>query len=216
MLSDAAAVKANIRARHRAARAGRPQSELLPLGQGIGRHGLSWAQSVARPGSTSFALYLGVGDEPPTTSLMEALHSQGYTVLLPICGPGRTLLWVRWTPEATFARSRFAPVMEPEGERLDLAGASGSPEGTGLAGIILPATAVDRSGNRIGQGGGYYDTFLAAIQRHGNIPPTIAVVYDDEVLPEGAIPGEPFDMRVQAALTPGGLVTFHGPDRPAQ
>ena len=31
------------------------------------------------------------------------------------------------------------------------------------AGIFLPATAVDFSGNRIGQGGGYYDKFLAAL-----------------------------------------------------
>ena len=30
-------------------------------------------------------------------------------------------------------------------------------------GMFLPATAVDFSGNRIGQGGGYYDKFLAAL-----------------------------------------------------
>ena len=31
--------------------------------------------------------------------------------------------------------------------------------------MFLPATAVDLSGNRIGQGGGYYDKFLAAAER---------------------------------------------------
>ena len=85
-------------------------------------------------------------------------------------------------------------------------------------GIFLPATAVDFSGNRIGQGGGYYDKFLAALAAllpsgtaasdGGPLPPvpTAAVVYDGEVLPAGSIPAEPFDRKVAAALTPAGLV----------
>ena len=84
-------------------------------------------------------------------------------------------------------------------------------------GIFLPATAVDFSGNRIGQGGGYYDKFLAALAallpsrpgvRRRALPPlpTAAVVYDAEVLPAGSIPAESFDRKVAAALTPGGLI----------
>ncbi len=85
-------------------------------------------------------------------------------------------------------------------------------------GIFLPATAVDYSGNRIGQGGGYYDKFLAelaALQYSGTptsdgglLPPvpTAAVVYDGEVLPAGSIPAESFDRKVGAALTPSGVV----------
>lgn len=83
------------------------------------------------------------------------------------------------------------------GSRLDLLppspGAPGLPE---LARILMPATAVDRSGNRIGQTGGYYDSFLSALQAQGNNPPAVAVVYDEEVLPHGAIPTEAFDMAV--------------------
>ena len=85
-------------------------------------------------------------------------------------------------------------------------------------GIFLPATAVDFSGNRIGQGGGYYDKFLAALTAllpsragtsdGGLLPPlpTAAVVFDSEVLPAGSIPAESFDRKVAAALTPGGLL----------
>jgi 5-formyltetrahydrofolate cyclo-ligase len=84
-------------------------------------------------------------------------------------------------------------------------------------GIFLPATAVDLSGNRIGQGGGYYDKFLTALAAllpsgantpdGGLLPPlpTAAVVFDSEVLPAGSIPAESFDRKVAAALTPGGL-----------
>ena len=81
--------------------------------------------------------------------------------------------------------------------------------------IFLPATALDFSGNRIGQGGGYYDKFLAALaamftasgEAPGAAPlPTAAVVYDTELLPAGSIPVESFDRKVGAALTPGGII----------
>ena len=36
--------------------------------------------------------------------------------------------------------------------------------------------------------------------------PTAAVVYDTEVLPAGSIPAESFDRKVDAALTPGGII----------
>lgn len=209
MTTEAAETKTEIRSRHRLARALQAGGDHTTFAEGLAQHGVAWAGSVASPGFEWFAVYLGVGTEPPTSRLVESLNSRGYRVLLPVCEPGRRLLWVEWTPQSTFARSRFAPILEPVGPRLDLADSTAElPGGTGLAGIILPATAVDRSGNRIGQGGGYYDAFLAALEEQGNIPPTVAVVYDDEVLPPGAIPAEPFDMKVQGALTPGGLVTF--------
>jgi 5-formyltetrahydrofolate cyclo-ligase len=87
--------------------------------------------------------------------------------------------------------------------------------------IFLPATALDFSGNRIGQGGGYYDKFLAALAALLPEPggaaatagagalPTAAVVYDAEVLPAGSIPAESFDQKVDAALTPGGIIRLH-------
>ena len=44
--------------------------------------------------------------------------------------------------------------------------------------MFLPATAVDMSGNRIGQGGGYYDKFLASVDASGLHVPRAAVIYD--------------------------------------
>jgi 5-formyltetrahydrofolate cyclo-ligase len=76
----------------------------------------------------------------------------------------------------------------------------------GVSALFMPATAVDRDGNRIGQGGGYYDVFLDALDGLRPGLPSAAIVYDHEVLPAGSIPAEPFDRKVPAALTPSGLV----------
>ena len=206
------ASKEEIRASHRARRSALTPDLLEGAGAGIARHGLAWATGLTGGGPGAFAAYLGVGSEPPTLPLLAALHEAGHQVLLPVCEPDLALSWVYWTPGCEFVRSRYAPILEPAGERHGTAAVQHTD------GIFLPATAVDHSGNRIGQGGGYYDKFLAALRAllpsgtpesdGGLLPPvpTAAVVYEDEVLPAGSIPAEVFDRKVAAALTPAGLL----------
>lgn len=206
------ASKEEIRSSHRTRRAALTAAELEQAGTGIARNGLEWAAAVAEGKPSTFAAYLGVGSEPPTLALLGALHDAGHKVLLPVCEPGLELSWVYWTPSTEFVRSRYAPIQEPAGDRY------GTAVMRHVAGIFLPATAVDLTGNRIGQGGGYYDKFLAALPAvlparitvsGADTPPplpTAAVVYDAEVLPAASIPAESFDRKVAAALTPTGLV----------
>ena len=210
------ASKEEIRASHRARRATLTPAGLESAGAGIARHGVAWATSLTGGSSGTFAAYLGVGSEPPTLPLLTALHAAGHQLLLPVCEPGLALSWVYWTPSSRSVRSRYAPIQEPAGERHSTTVMRHAD------GIFLPATAVDFSGNRIGQGGGYYDKFLAALSSvfpyrtpasdDGLLPPlpTAAVVYDSEVLPAGSIPAESFDRKVAAALTPAGLVQLQG------
>lgn len=191
--------KEEIRTAHRVERAAASAAGLEAAGAGIARHGLQWATMVAAGERSTFAAYLGVGFEPPTLPLIAALHGTGHRVLLPVCGPSLTLAWVYWTPTTEFTRSSYAPIEEPVGER----------HGAGImleaAGIFVPATAVDLSGNRIGQGGGYYDKFLGGLETDGIQVPAAAVVYDSEVLPAGSIPAESFDRPVPVAITPSGV-----------
>jgi 5-formyltetrahydrofolate cyclo-ligase len=62
--------------------------------------------------------------------------------------------------------------------------------------VIVPALAVDPTGQRIGYGKGFYDRLLAEIR-----PPAyaIAVAYDFEVVPE--VPATEHDQRVDMVLT---------------
>jgi 5-formyltetrahydrofolate cyclo-ligase len=192
--------KDEIRARHRTLRAGLPASALSDAADGIAAHGLAWADTIADGRPATFTAYLGVAFEPPTLRLITALHEAGHSVLLPVCEPDRALSWVFWNPSSEFIRSRYAPIQEPAGERHGLEAIKE------VAAMFLPATAVDMNGNRIGQGGGYYDKFLAAVDATGLHAPRAAIIYDAELLPASTIPAESFDRPVDAVLTPSGVI----------
>jgi 5-formyltetrahydrofolate cyclo-ligase len=61
--------------------------------------------------------------------------------------------------------------------------------------VIAPGTAFDRTGKRLGYGGGYYDRLLADIC---NIP-VIALAYSEQILDK--IPAEDHDVNVDIIVT---------------
>jgi 5-formyltetrahydrofolate cyclo-ligase len=70
--------------------------------------------------------------------------------------------------------------------------------------LLLPALAAGRDGVRLGQGGGFYDRLLSKLAAYPAGPLRVAVVHDDELLPAGAVPAEPYDLDalVDEVLTP--------------
>jgi 5-formyltetrahydrofolate cyclo-ligase len=68
--------------------------------------------------------------------------------------------------------------------------------------VIVPALAVDRTGGRLGRGGGSYDRALARV-RPG--VPIIALLHEGEVA--HSLPTHSHDRRVTAVMTPtGGMI----------
>lgn len=142
--------------------------------------------------------YLPVGSEPGSPDLVDRLAELCDEVLLPVTAEGedRPLSWGRYVP-GTLVPARFglqeppAPWLPPETiERADL--------------VLVPALAVDRTGVRLGRGGGFYDRSLALCTPGTRL---VAVVRDDEVL--DALPHAAHDVRVTHALTPSaGLIAL--------
>jgi 5-formyltetrahydrofolate cyclo-ligase len=136
------------------------------------------------------AAYLSVGTEPDTRGLVYALWKRGTYVLLPLLQPDDDLDWASYEGPASLAagpRGLLEPTEPPRGVTAV----------TSADLVIVPALAVDRGGMRLGRGGGSYDRALARV---GACVPTVALIYDDELLDE--VPAGALDQPVRMVAQP--------------
>jgi 5-formyltetrahydrofolate cyclo-ligase len=186
--NPAQVAKAALRERLLADRLAMDPDVRTAAGIAIATHGRSQLQN-----HTSVAAYLAIGSEPPTAPMLDELRGGGVRVLLPVM-EGPTLTWATYSGAGALAAGPLG-INEPVGPRL------GADAILGVDVVIAPALAVDRHGNRLGRGRGYYDRALAQVS-----VPIVAIVYDDELLDE--VPTESHDRRVTAVLRPAGFTSL--------
>ncbi|OBF04182.1 5-formyltetrahydrofolate cyclo-ligase [Mycobacterium sp. ACS4054] len=150
-------------------------------------------EGVVSSGDTVCA-FVPVGAEPGSIDMVEALLRRCARVLLPVARTAADnaplpLRWGEYRP-GTLTSARWGLLEPPEPWLPASAIAEASL-------ILVPALAVDRSGVRLGRGGGFYDRSLG-----GRDPRTrlVAVVRDAELVDE--LPAEPHDIAMTHALTP--------------
>lgn len=142
-------------------------------------------------GCKKIACYLPYGNEPDTELFIDWALENQIEVLLPVSRKDGRMDWVSYageTSEGIFGFAEAAGESVPF-EKVDL--------------MIIPALGIDRSGNRIGKGLGFYDKAMAEVAK---LPPVVAVVFDDELVEQ--LPTEPHDLKVNAAVTPAQIVRF--------
>ena len=179
--------KAALRRRILTARAGLPAQRRAVAEQALRDAvlGLPQAQMAG-----TVAVYYSIGSEPGTHGLVYALWKRGTYVLLPVLRPDLDLDWASYEGPDSLRpgpRGLTEPAERPRG----VAAVSRA----GL--VIVPALAVDRRGVRLGRGGGSYDRALARV---GPQVPTIAMLYDGELLDE--VPAAAHDQRVRLVARP--------------
>jgi 5-formyltetrahydrofolate cyclo-ligase len=125
--------------------------------------------------------------------LREPLLAALEGVLLPVLLPDGDLDWATYEGPDSLAPTGRYGLLEPTSPARGVAAVASADV------VIVPALAVDRTGVRLGRGGGSYDRALARV---GPGILTVAAVYDSELV--GALPYQPHDQRVRAAVTPGG------------
>jgi len=141
------------------------------------------------------AAYYSIGTEPDTHGLVFGLWKRGTYVLLPVLRDDGDLDWASYEgPDSLRPGPRG--LTEP------------SEPGRGVTAItsadlvVVPALAVDHSGQRLGRGGGSFDRALARV---GASVPVVALLYDTEFL--ASVPAGPHDQPVRLVARPATGVT---------
>lgn len=176
------------------ARVDRPDGDRLVAARANAQHLLALLSGVR-----IVCAYLPLDSEPLRAGLLDGLVATGSTVLVPVAAADAPLDWCTYPSPTARGSSGIA---EPTGPRL-------GPEAVNTAGAILvPALAVDRTGSRLGRGGGHYDRTLALLPSRGRgrpgrgrqVPELVAVLFDGELLDR--VPSGRFDRAVTAAVQP--------------
>jgi 5-formyltetrahydrofolate cyclo-ligase len=143
------------------------------------------------------AVYLNYGSELGTTALLDILLREGKNVYVPRIGTERRMRFVEIKP-TTPLRLNMLGIKEPAGrlrtrrvKQLDV--------------IIVPLLGFDGTGQRLGNGGGYYDRALAT-PRPFRKP--LLVGYGYEIQRTAMIPSERWDIRLNAMATEVGIYKF--------
>ncbi len=130
-------------------------------------------------------------NEVDTIEIINHLLSSGKRVIVPVVDKkSKKLIHSELKSLSELKKSTFG-LLEPEVirevsiEEIDI--------------VLVPAIAVDKNGNRIGFGGGYYDKFLKQIYC-----PKVALVYDFQVIDE--IEPEPSDVPVDFIITESDII----------
>lgn len=139
--------------------------------------------------------YLPTFDEPDTNDFISWAHTNGVRVLLPISRDDGLLDWV--ASDGVETEPGLYGIPEARGELL-------SPLAVNDVELMLiPASAVDAQGVRLGWGRGYFDKTLGSMDHK---PPVFAVIFDDELV--DVLPFELHDQPVDGVVTPQRIQRF--------
>lgn len=143
--------------------------------------------------SRRIAFFWPMGTEVDLRELMGSALAHGKQCYLPVMQRDGGLGFVRYregdpiTPNAQrIPEPRFRPQEELPASQLDL--------------VCMPLSGFDRSGTRLGMGGGYYDrAFAFRLDPQSSKPRLVGVAFACQELP--SIPREPWDVPLGALVT---------------
>lgn len=130
-------------------------------------------------------IYVSVRSEVDTIGIIEACFSLNKKTAVPICRDNGIMTFHRISSFSDLCNSKFG-IPQPD-ESAEIAA-------TEKTLCVVPGLSFDKSGYRLGYGGGYYDRFLASFKGE-----TIGLCYDDcisECLPHGD-----YDKKVSKVIT---------------
>lgn len=188
--SQAAVEAANrLRQEHRAKRAALSQATLA-------QHASALQQQVqslpAFQRANHLAGYIAIRGEIDVAPLLHSAHEAGKCVYLPALR-GERMLFLPYLPGSALKTVGMG-LQEPDSDDSNAI----DPEKLDL--VLTPLVTFDASGNRIGQGGGYYDrTFAFSREPNKTTPFLLGVAHDSQREP--ALSPMPWDVSLNAIAT---------------
>jgi 5-formyltetrahydrofolate cyclo-ligase len=139
--------------------------------------------------------FFPIRSEADVRPLMARLKARGARLCLPVVMDKETIVFRDLVAGADLVDTGFGTRGPgPEAEVLD-------PDL-----LLVPLSAFDAKGNRIGYGAGHYDRAIARLREKGRHPRLIGIAFDCQEVAE--VPDEAHDVRLEAVLTESGLRTF--------
>lgn len=182
-------LKAQYRNERLAARDAIPVDERIEKGLAMAAHGGD-AIDVRR--GTIVSGFLPIRSEVDIRPLMARLRERGARLCVPVILDRSTIVFRELVPGAALVSTGFgtsgpgpdAAVLDPEV-------------------MLVPLSAFDGIGHRIGYGAGHYDRAIDRLHQKGLNPRLIGIAFDCQEVP--SVPAEPHDVRLDAILTESGL-----------
>ncbi|NTF43136.1 5-formyltetrahydrofolate cyclo-ligase [Rhizobium sp. AC27/96] len=182
-------LKAQYRNERLAARDAIPADERISKGLAMAAHGGDAID--VRPG-TIVSGFLPIRSEVDIQPLMARLGERGARLCVPVILDRSTIVFREFVPGVPLVPVGFGTLGPgPDAAVLD-------PEV-----MLVPLSAFDKTGHRIGYGAGHYDRAIDRLHQKGLNPRLIGIAFDCQEVP--SVPAEPHDVRLDAILTESGL-----------
>ena len=135
------------------------------------------------------------GEADPIALMTEAFHAGKQVYVPAIVGKSKPLKFAPWSPTVSLERNQFG-ILEPVVSELERI------EARDLDFVITPLVAFDKSCNRIGVGGGFYDrSFAFLIDEASKFPHVSLVGFAFELQKVDQIEGCNWDVPLAAVAT---------------
>jgi 5-formyltetrahydrofolate cyclo-ligase len=152
-------------------------------------------EAVAFDPGTIISGFLPIRSEADIRPLMARFQARGARLCVPAILDKQTIVFRELLRDAPLISTGFgtsgpgpdAPVLDP-----DI--------------LLVPLSAFDARGHRIGYGAGYYDRAISLLRQKGHRPRLIGIAFDCQEVAH--VPDEPHDISLDAILTESGLRFF--------
>ncbi len=153
------------------------------------------ADALSFAPGTVLSGFMPIRSEADTRPLMEALRNKGARLCLPVTLDRETIVFREFVRGAELVKTGF--------------GTTGPDEGAAVLDpqiLLVPLSAFDGQGHRIGYGAGHYDRAIAKLHAKGLNPVLVGIAFDCQEVP--SVPAEAHDVALDAVLTESGLRSF--------